>query len=178
MNVKRPAVRHLKNTQDKCTHVSGGGVTDWTTVNLGTGRSVSLYLVHIRPILGSRTMSTGDMPGFCKQNKHTYKHFTQGSVLYTISVVKPGMSLSPKRIRYNQSSSVTRFVLKRVVSRESLATLKLFDVLCQVFTTRLILYPFSATIHGSMYPFRSPACWIAVHRSDTVCAIPFLTLGQ
>ncbi len=143
----------LKKTLKTNAHMCRGGVTDWTTLNLGTGRSVSLYLVHIRPILGSRTMSTGGMPGFCKQNKHIYKHFRQGSVLYTVSAVKPGMSLSPERMRYNQSSSVTSLVLKRVVvSRESLATVKLFDVLCQVFTTRLILYPFSATIHGSMYP--------------------------
>lgn len=35
------------------------------TLNLGTGRSVSLYLVQRRPILGSRTISTGGIPGFC-----------------------------------------------------------------------------------------------------------------
>lgn len=37
------------------------------TLNLGTGRSVSLYLVQRRPILGSRTMSTGGIPGFCRR---------------------------------------------------------------------------------------------------------------
>lgn len=36
------------------------------TLNFGTGRSVSLYLVQRRPILGSRTISTGGIPGFCK----------------------------------------------------------------------------------------------------------------
>lgn len=35
------------------------------TLNFGTGRSVSLYLVQRRPILGSRTISTGGIPGFC-----------------------------------------------------------------------------------------------------------------
>lgn len=34
------------------------------TLNFGTGRSVSLYLVQRRAILGSRTMSTGGIPGF------------------------------------------------------------------------------------------------------------------
>lgn len=37
------------------------------TLNFGTGRSVSLYLVQRRPILGSRTMSTGGIPGFCRR---------------------------------------------------------------------------------------------------------------
>lgn len=37
------------------------------TLNLGTGRSVSLYLVQRRPILGSRTISTGAIPGFCRR---------------------------------------------------------------------------------------------------------------
>lgn len=44
------------------------------TLNFGTGRSVSLYLVHRRPILGSRTMSTGGIPGFCgrRGGRHTH----------------------------------------------------------------------------------------------------------
>lgn len=39
------------------------------TLNFGTGRSVSLYFVQRRPILGSRTMSTGGMPGFCRRGR-------------------------------------------------------------------------------------------------------------
>lgn len=39
------------------------------TLNFGTGRSVSLYLVQRRPILGSRTMSTGGIPGFCRRGR-------------------------------------------------------------------------------------------------------------
>lgn len=39
------------------------------TLNFGTGRSVSLYFVQRRPILGSRTMSTGGIPGFCRRGR-------------------------------------------------------------------------------------------------------------
>lgn len=39
------------------------------TLNLGTGRSVSLYLVHRRPIRGSLTMSTGGIPGFWRETQ-------------------------------------------------------------------------------------------------------------
>ncbi len=39
------------------------------TLNFGTGKSVSLYLVQRRPILGSRTMSTGGIPGFCRRGR-------------------------------------------------------------------------------------------------------------
>lgn len=43
------------------------------TLNFGTGRSVSLYLVQRRPILGSRTISTGGIPGFCKSREEDKK---------------------------------------------------------------------------------------------------------
>lgn len=49
------------------------------TLNFGTGRSVSLYLVQRRPILGSRTISTGGIPGFCKsrgEDKNTVSRTT------------------------------------------------------------------------------------------------------
>lgn len=166
-----------ENTRDKCTHASGG--CDWNTLNLGTGRSVSLYLVHIRPILGSRTMSTGGIPGFCKQNKHIY---ARKCTLHTVSTVNPSMSLSPELPQHNHSSFLTSLVFKRVVSHESLAPVKLFDVLCQVFTTR-VCYIHWARQHTGRFlrrngSFRSPARWSAVHRSGTVCANPFSTLGQ
>lgn len=43
------------------------------TLNFGTGRSVSLYLVQRRPILGSRTISTGGIPGFCTSREEDKK---------------------------------------------------------------------------------------------------------
>ncbi len=94
-------------------HTWSGGC-DWLNYLKFRNREISLLVLspHTTDSRVSDDVPRGGMPGFCKQNKHIYKHFRQGSVLYTVSAVKPGMSLSPERMRYNQSSSVTSLVFK------------------------------------------------------------------
>lgn len=49
-----------------------------STLNLGTDSSNSLVLVHIRPILGSLTQSTGAIPEFWEEEEEK-KHKTSNN---------------------------------------------------------------------------------------------------
>ena len=60
-----PPPRHKKKTWKIIARMR----QNTATLNVGTGRSVSLYFVHRRPILGSRTDSSGSIPEFCRRGR-------------------------------------------------------------------------------------------------------------
>lgn len=139
------------------------------TLNFGTGRSVSLYLVQRRPILGSRTISTGGIPGFCIRRE-------EGKSTVSRTTTPHGENLLQSGFTEQQHGCV--FFDENVQLRT--------DTGSRCWTTprqhghtgthnggRLLVYCCSRFAAAHLR-----ACWKSAHRSDTVCGIPSSAPGR